>query len=68
MFRAFFLFVSLLMASGCNFVSILGLNDGVQFMPVADKRHDAHIPMRSGDFPAEMLVYSGPESMAVDKG
>ena len=31
--------------------------DGVQFMPVDKKhywRHDAYIPMPSGDFPAEM--------------
>jgi len=59
------------MASACNFVGILGLDDGIQFMP-ADKRHywkhDAYIPMPSGDFPAEMFIYGGPESTAVDKG
>ena len=59
------------MASVCNFMGIIGLDDGTQFMP-ADKKHywkhDVYIPMPSGDFPAEMLIYGGPESIAVDKG
>ena len=59
------------MASVCNFIGIIGLDDGIQFMP-ADKKHywkhDAYIPMPSGDFPAEMLIYGSPESTAVDKG
>ena len=51
------------MASVCNFMGIIRLDDGTQFMPA-----DAYIPMPSGDFPAEMLIYGGPESIAVDKG
>ena len=77
MLPAFFLFASLLMVSGCTFVGIrLGLDDGVQFesqcLLPADKRHywkhDTYIPVPSGDFPAEMFVYGGLESTAVDKG
>ncbi|KIM70007.1 hypothetical protein SCLCIDRAFT_498123 [Scleroderma citrinum Foug A] len=40
----------------CAFVGILGLDDGVQFMPSDKKhywRHDVYIPMPSGDFPAD---------------
>ena len=50
------------MGSGCNFVGILGLDEA------SNSKHDAYIPMPSGDFPTEMFIYGGPESIAVDKG
>ena len=34
----------------------------------SNSKHDAYIPMPSGDFPTEMFIYGGPESIAVDKG
>ena len=51
-------------------VHIHGVGDGVQFVP-ADKhywKHDAYILMPSRDFPVEMFIYGGPESMPIDEG